>query len=88
MERRERVAAAGGQLLGAAFQMLGELVSDRSSSPDAVVVQQLQSGLADCVERDSAGRPQLRITLPDEQSLSGLAQALAKLLLAGRPRGA
>ncbi|MEZ6064883.1 MAG: DEAD/DEAH box helicase [Planctomycetaceae bacterium] len=83
-DRRERVAAAGGQLLGAAFQMLGELVSTDHAPPDPAVVQQLQHGLAECVDRDDSGRPQLRITLPDEQSLTGLAETLARLLLAGR----
>jgi superfamily II DNA or RNA helicase len=80
--RRERVAAAGGQLIGAALQMIGELVSTpERPGPDPVVVGRIQSGLTDCVERDPNGRPQLRITLPDDGALQQLAQALAKLLV-------
>ena len=32
-ERRERVSAAGGELLGAAFKFLGELVASQSPQP-------------------------------------------------------
>lgn len=80
--RRERVAAAGGQLIGAALQMIGELVStpDRPG-PDPVVVGKIHTGLSDCLERDADGKPQLRITLPDDASLQQLAQTLAKLLV-------
>lgn len=87
--KRDRVAAAGGQLLGAAFQMLGELVAqDADSTPDPTIVQQLHSSLNQCLERDSGGRPQLRITLPDDNSLTSLAQTLAKLLLTSPPNAA
>jgi hypothetical protein len=80
--RRDRVAAAGGQLIGAALQMIGELVSTpERSQPDPVIVGRIQTGLSDCVERDGDGRPQLRITLPDDGALQQLAQTLAKLLV-------
>jgi superfamily II DNA/RNA helicase len=80
--RRDRVAAAGGQLIGAALQMIGELVSTpQRSNPDPAVVGQIHTGLSECVERDGNGRPQLRITLPDDGALQQLAQTLAKLLV-------
>jgi SNF2 family DNA or RNA helicase len=80
--RRERVAAAGGQLLGAAFEMLGELIADGNSpAPDEATVSRLRSGLEDCVERDDAGRPRLSITLADDHQLENLAQTLARLLV-------
>jgi superfamily II DNA/RNA helicase len=80
--RRERVAAAGGQLIGAALAMIGELVSTpERSDPDPVIVGRIQTGLSDCLERDADGRPQLRITLPDDGSLQQLAQTLARLLV-------
>lgn len=82
--RRERVAAAGGQLIGAALQMIGELVSTpERSAPDPVVVGKIHTGLSDCLERDADGRPQLRISLPDDNALQQLAQSLAKLLVQG-----
>ena len=79
---RQRVAAAGGQLVGAALALVGELVDtpDRPA-PDPQLVNRLQQGLADSIEHDAEGRPQLRITLSDESALTGLAQTLARLLV-------
>ncbi|MDR3637163.1 MAG: hypothetical protein P4L84_25390 [Isosphaeraceae bacterium] len=81
--RRERVSAAGGELLGAAFKFLGELVSQHDSvaPPEALV-----TNLKACVEPDPSGEPRLTITLPEAGALEGPAQALAKLLAAGGVR--
>lgn len=85
-EHRERVAAAGGELLGAVFKFLGELVqsapheSPLESAPDPLVAT-VKNRLADCIETDPAGRPRLTITLPDRSTLVTLAQTLAKLLV-------
>lgn len=79
-ERRERVA--GGELLGAAFRLVGELVARQDRSvPDPVIVNRLRDGLNEHVERDETGRPQLRLTLPDDQSLGQFATLLAQLLI-------
>lgn len=85
-ELRERVAAAGGELLGAVFSFLGELVRDNRSAspPPAEVVQQIQGRLAACVEEGPAGKPRLAFTLPDRSALDGLAQTLARLLVANQ----
>ncbi|HXT61039.1 MAG TPA: DEAD/DEAH box helicase, partial [Pirellulales bacterium] len=81
---RERVAAAGGELLGAAFKFLGELVAQNgSAAPSESLVAHLRTGLAACVEEDGAGKPRLTVTLPDRGALENLAQTLAKLLAAG-----
>jgi hypothetical protein len=80
--RRDKVAAAGGELLGAAIKLLGELVDTDSGPPSPQAVEQLRDGLIHCTDRDPAGRPQLRLTLPDDQALDTLATALAKLLVA------
>ena len=80
-ERRQRVSAAGGQLLGAALQMVGELVAGSNATPpNAEIVDQLTNSLSDCIERDEAGRPQLKISLPDDNALRSLAETLARLL--------
>jgi superfamily II DNA or RNA helicase len=80
-ERRERVATAGGALLGAAFQFLGELVAgDTAAAPPERVVQSLRARLDECVESGEDGRPRLTVTLPDRGVLDGLAQTLARLL--------
>jgi superfamily II DNA/RNA helicase len=82
--RRERVAAAGGQLLGSALQLVGELMAtpDRPP-PDPAAVRQLQEGLAQSIQRDEQGRPQLTWTLENDAALEDLAQTLARLLLPG-----
>ncbi len=81
---RDRVAAAGGELLGAAFKFLGEVVaSEQLAPPPAALVDNVRAGLEACVESDPAGRPRLTFTLPDRAALHGLAQTLANLLAVG-----
>ena len=81
-QRRERVSAASGQLLSAALQLVGELVVSKDAPrPSSQAVDQLSSSLSECVQRDAAGRPQLTISLPDDNALRGLAETLALLLL-------
>jgi superfamily II DNA/RNA helicase len=83
-ERRDRVAAAGGEMLGAVFSFLGELVAQDQAQPaDNHVVTQVRDRLAECIEEDSAGRQRLTVTLPDRRALDALAQTLARLMLAG-----
>jgi len=85
-ERRERVAAAGGEMLGAVFRFLGELVaqdSQPSQPPAEPLVAEVRDRLSQCVEEDSSGRPRLTVTLPDRGALDSLAQTLARLMLAG-----
>ena len=82
---RERVAAAGGELLGAAFKLLGELVSPAATAPSEQLVSTVRAGLTACVENGADGAPRLTIALPDRGALEGLAQSLAKLLAVGAP---
>jgi hypothetical protein len=79
-ERRQRVAAASGELLGAAINLVSELVNP-ADQPDPSVVEQIRAGLAGCTERDSDGRLQLRFTLEGDEHLNRLATTLAKLLV-------
>jgi SNF2 family DNA or RNA helicase len=80
-EHRQRVAAAGGELLGAAFHFLGELVGQKDlPEPPAALVDNLHASLDSCVDQDADGKPRLSITLPDKKALEGLAQTLAKLM--------
>ena len=81
---RERVAAAGGELLGAAFKFLGELVAQQTTAtPPESLVANLREGLGACVENDPASKPRLTITLPDKSALDNLAQTLAQFLATG-----
>jgi hypothetical protein len=81
---RDRVAAAGGELLGAVFNFLGELVSQQevAAQPAADTVDSLKQRLAECVEEDDQGRQRLSITLPNREMLDKLAATLARLLVA------
>lgn len=88
LAQRQRVAVAGGELLGAAFHFLGELVGQQNvATPPAALVDNLRAGLDSCVEQDADGKPRLTITLPDKGALEGLAQTLAKLLALGNSGG-
>jgi hypothetical protein len=84
LARRERVAAAGGELLGAAFHFLGELVGEAKETPATQqLTTDLRSRLTECVEDDPSGKPRLTVTLPDRSALDNLAQTLARLLAVG-----
>lgn len=88
IEHRHRVASAGGEMLGAVFNFLGELVtqspqSESQPKPDELVVEQVRAGLANCVQTDETGRQQLTVTLPNEDALKNLATTLATLLAGG-----
>jgi superfamily II DNA/RNA helicase len=85
VEHRQRVAAAGGELLGAVFNFLGELVGPEASTPPESVVKDLRTQLGQCVEADEQGRQRLTVTLPDSRALDGLAQTLARLLVNQSP---
>ncbi len=79
--RQQRVAEAGGELLGAVFTFLGELVDEQDKpAPPPEVVSNLRSRLDECVEEDDSGRQRLTVTLPDRKSLDQLAQTLAGFL--------
>jgi SNF2 family DNA or RNA helicase len=80
-QRRDSVSAASGQLVSAALSLAGELINQPGTKPPrAETVDRLTERLSECVETDSQGRPQLTISLPDKESLKGLATTLAKLL--------
>jgi SNF2 family DNA or RNA helicase len=88
-ERRERVAAAGGELLGAAFQFLGELVSQQNPQrePPPELALNLRNRLSECLSADDNGRQRLTITLPSASSLDSMTNALARLLSVGDAGG-
>ena len=85
---RDRVAAAGGEMLGVVFNFLGQLVAqDPAQAPAEPLVSQVRSRLAECVEESPSGAQRLTVTLPDRRALDTLAQTLARLLLVGGGNG-
>ena len=83
LARRSRVAEAGGQLLAAAFTLLGEMIPQREPTNGAAqMASDLKARLDECLERDEQGRPRLTVTLPNEAALENLARSVASLLTA------
>lgn len=80
---RERVAAAGGEMLGAVFSFLGELVAQdgQRSAPPNELVDNVKLRLGECLTEGDDGRQQLSITLPNRQTVDDLAATLARLLV-------
>ncbi len=86
-ERRQaRVAEAGGELLGAAFKFLGELVTEAPEAQPAPagLVTQVREGLQQCVEVDESGKHRLTVAFPDAKAVENLADVLARFLVAGK----
>ncbi len=86
--RRERVAAAAGELLVAAFAFVDQLLPEVEHTPaDVQRVEMIRSRLAESVERDERGRLKLTVSLPDGGALDRLVGSLSNLL-AIAPAGA
>jgi superfamily II DNA/RNA helicase len=81
LARKERMAHAGGQLLGAAFAFMGEMFSRKEETEqDIQLVGALKNRLSECLEREDDGRLKLTISLPDESILDNLSKSLARIL--------
>ena len=80
VERREKMADAGGQLLTAAFGFLSQMLPDCGTAPSTETVTQLRQQLTEAAETDDKGQKSLKINLPSEDALTQFAEALAKLL--------
>lgn len=79
--KREKVAAATGNLITAALSLAGELIPTKGDkTPSEETVTSLTDQLSKCVDNDDQGRPQLTITLPDTEALRSLAKTLAQML--------
>jgi superfamily II DNA/RNA helicase len=88
LARRERVADAGGQLIGAAFNFISEMFPQKEETEQmAQLTETLKERLSDCLDRDETGKMRLTVTLPDESVLDNLARALAKVVNIGFQNG-
>jgi superfamily II DNA or RNA helicase len=78
--RRERLAAAGAELVRAAFGFLSQLLpSSPALSGASELAESVRGRIAAAVGEDSAGRPTLTLPLPDAPVLEALAGSLAQL---------
>ncbi len=82
--QREKIAKAGGQLLGAAFAFVAEMFTKREETEQTLrMAENLKSRLSECLEKDENGRLKMTITLPDESVLNNMAKSLAQILGSG-----
>jgi superfamily II DNA/RNA helicase len=81
LARKEKIAAAGGRLLEAAFSFLGEVVPQaEETQASQAMSDQIRRSFEDCLEKDSDGRLRLTVTLADDSALANLAATLARVM--------
>ena len=84
LARKNRVALAGGQLLGAAFSFIGEMFPEGPESEKTrQIAQTIKTQLVDCVDEGEDGEVKMTITLPDRAILDNLAKSMARVVAAG-----
>ena len=85
LAQKEKIAAAGGQLVGAAFAFIGEMLSGRDESDETVqLADAFKTKLNDSLERKPDGSLSMTISIPDEAFLDNMARSLARMVSAGR----
>jgi superfamily II DNA or RNA helicase len=85
LARKEKVAAAGGKLVGAAFAFIGEMFSTAEESEEmARLAGAFKGKLSDCLEKADDGTLKMTISLPDETFLDNMARSLAQMVSVGR----
>lgn len=80
--RREKMEAAGGQLLSAVFGFLSECLPEapEGSETQRTAVDAFKESLRECLETDEEGRTRMTVTLPDSKAVDQLAETLGRLL--------
>jgi superfamily II DNA or RNA helicase len=85
LAKKEKVAAAGGQLVGAAFAFIGEIFSGAHETDKiATLTDAFRLKLNECLEKGEDGSLKMTITLPDESFVNNMAKSLARMAAAGR----
>ncbi len=81
LARKEKIATAGGQLLGAAFAFIREMLPKKEETEETLhMAESLKSRLSECLEKDEKGQLRMTITLPDESALNNMAKSLVQFL--------
>ncbi len=79
--QKERIARAGGQLLGAAFAFISKMFPKKEETEQsAQLAEMVKKGLSECLEKGEDGRLRMTIALPDESVLDNMAKSLAQIL--------
>ncbi|MFU8856221.1 MAG: DEAD/DEAH box helicase [Deferrisomatales bacterium] len=80
LRRKDKVAEAGGRLLGAAAAFLGEVLGRGPGSGEAEkLAAAVSARLGECLVPTDDGRVELRLTLPEPAALEGFARSFAQL---------
>jgi SNF2 family DNA or RNA helicase len=78
--RKEKIAKAGGQLLGAAFTFIGEMFPEKEETEQTIqLAETFKARLSECLEKGEDGELKMTITLPDQAILNNLAKSLARM---------
>jgi len=84
LARKERVANAGGQLIGAAFAFIGEMFAGKDASDQTVqLAETFKMKLSEGLEKEEDGKLTMKISFPDEGALDNLAKSLARMVSLG-----
>lgn len=84
LAKKERIALAGGQLVGAAFAFIGQMFAEKAADEQMQnLIDAFKLKLSDCLEKTEDGRLNMTITLPDEVFIETLARSLAGMVGAG-----
>jgi len=85
LARKEKIASAGGKLVGAAFAFIGEMIGtpDETEEMDQLTGA-FKEKLSDCMEKTEDGTLKMTISLPDEAFLDNMARSLARMVSVGR----
>jgi superfamily II DNA or RNA helicase len=82
--RREKIAKAGGQLLGAAFAFLGEMFPKKEETEGTIqLADTFKKRLSECLDEGENGELKMTVTLPDKAVLDTLAKSLARMINTG-----
>ena len=81
LAQKEKIADAGGQLIGAAFNFLGEFFTHgKETEQISQMTKTFKARLSECMEKDENGKIVLKVTFPDETILDNMAKSIAGLL--------
>jgi len=85
LAKKEKVAAAGGKLVGAAFAFIGEMFAGGEASEEfSQLAGAFKAKLNDCMEKGDDGSLKMTISIPDETFLDNMAKSLAQMVNADR----
>ncbi len=82
--RKQKIESAGGQLLGAAFAFMSEILPQKEETEQTTqMAEAFKDRLCECLEKNEDGKLKMTVTLPDESVLDNLAKSLAQILASG-----